>query len=150
LLPTDEAELRAFIPGAGPALDRTGLSATELVARAASALDETLGGRHLALQPLGEELAARLAHDLTPEQHAAWDGPPLYAARQTPVDGLTHVALYPIALQGRVCLTPPRGRAAQFALTAQWLGAALPEIDPAVAGGALVQRFLRCYGPSTA
>jgi hypothetical protein len=150
LIPEDEAALRFFILGAGPALDKVGLSATELVERASAALLDVLDGRTLPFRQLSSALTEQLSRQLTAQQLAAWRSSSWYAPGQSLGEALVHFALYPVALRGLYCYAPRESGEASFVRSDQWLGEPLPRVDQDGARAALVRRFLRCYGPSTA
>ena len=150
LLPGDEESLRFFIRGAGPALDKVGISATEAVERTAAALPKVLDGHALTKDQLGIEIAKRVAQQLTSQQLAGWQSPSWYAPDQRLGEAIVRFALSIVALQGLLCVAPRKGRAATFIRTEWWLGAPLPEMSREQARAELVRRYLHCYGPSTA
>src|SRR4051794_20772878 len=128
LLPADEESLRFFIHGAEPALDRIGMSATEVIQRTATALHKALDGRVLASKrQLDVELANRVSQQLTSQQLAAWQSPSLYGPDQLLGEALVSFALRPLALQGLICFAPRQGKEASFVRIDQWLGAPLPK-----------------------
>jgi hypothetical protein len=149
LLPGDEESLRFFIRGAGPALDKVGMSATEVVERTAAALPEVLDGHDLTKDQLGVELARRVAQQLTSQQLAEWQSPSWHAPDQRLGESIVRFALSIVALQGLLCFAPRQGRAATFVRTDRWLGSPLPEMNREQAQAELVRRYLHCYGPST-
>jgi hypothetical protein len=150
VLPTDEESLRFFILGAIPALDRIGISATELVQRTGEAVIEALDERELTKDGLGLEVANQLERRLNPQQLTGWRLPSWYAEGQGLGESAVRFALSILSLQGILCFAPRKGRsAATFIRTDQWLGAPLPHGDPARARAELVRRYLSCYGPST-
>ncbi|MHB0874905.1 MAG: winged helix DNA-binding domain-containing protein [Anaerolineae bacterium] len=150
LLPEDEESLRFFILGAGPALDKVGISGTDLAAATAAAVADALDGRVLPFRQLSSELTERLARHLPPEQLEAWRSPSWYGPNQSLGEALVHFALYVVSLQGTLCFAPRHGNEAAFARTDKWLGRPVREVDPDRARADLVRRYLRCYGPSTA
>lgn len=150
LLPEDEESLRFFILGSGPALDRVGISGTEVVERTGVALLQALDGRMVTFRQLSGELAELVARALSSQQLAAWRSPGGYAPDQSLGEALVHFALYVVALRGLFCFASRQGGEASFVRTDQWLGAPLPANTPEAARAELVRRYLRCYGPTTA
>lgn len=148
LLPEDEMELYAFIPGIELPLKRIGMSAAELVALTSAALLHVLNGRQLPFRRLSTELAALIEPRLTPQQGVAWQSPSNYGPGQPLGEALVHFALRPIALQGLFCFVSRQNGEAAFARTGQWLGDPLPQVDPNQARIELVRHYLHCYGPS--
>lgn len=137
LRPATEAGWRAVLGGFATVLDETGLSATEAVAATVAALPEALDGRELTKRELGAAL-----QPLLPERLRPWFAPQRFTE-------FTAMVTRAASLTGLLCLTPRAGRTeATFALTAQWLGRPVPEVDPAAARAELLRRYLRCYGPT--
>lgn len=148
-MPTDEASIRFFIGGVEPALDKIGISATELVRITSEALDRGLDGRSLTKKELGIELAERVARQLKAQQLAAWWSPSWYASDQSLGESAIRFALPIMALQGLCCHAERRGDQAYLRRTDQWLGAPLPGESLEQARAELVRNYLHCYGPST-
>ncbi len=128
LLPDDEESLRAFIFGVVPALDRIGISATELVKRAAEAVRQVLDRHELTKDELGVDVAKRLERDLSAKQLTEWRSDSWYAANQRLGESAVRFALYVLGLQGTLCIAPRQGKASTFVLTDQWLGTPLPTV----------------------
>ena len=67
--------------------------------------------------------------------------------------GVSTRVLFLLASEGRIVRARPRGTwiSSQYrwASTAHWLGAAFPGLDPAVARGQLLHRWLTAFGPVT-
>ena len=150
LLPEGEGEIRAFVGGVEPALDRTGMSAVELVGLAAEALPGVLDGRAMTKDDLGVALARSIAPRLSPARLQSWRSPSWYAPGQTLGESMVRFALGVVALRGSFCFGARRGNKAFLVGTERWLGKRPPEADPDEARASLVRRYLRCYGPSSA
>lgn len=60
-----------------------------------------------------------------------------------------HFCLRILALRGIVCLAPRTGNKVPFVLLDEWLGRALPQVEPGPARADLLRRYLHCYGPSS-
>lgn len=148
LPPTGDA-MRHFIPGVVPALDRLGMGLAEAVALAGAEVRAVLAGRKLAINELGSEVAERIARGLPDRQREAWAEQGPYAPGQPLGEGVVHFCIRILALQGVVCFAPRSGGTAPFVLVEEWLGHPIPDVDPAVARGELLRRYLHCYGPST-
>lgn len=149
LLPVGEDETRFFIRGAGPALDKIGISATEVVERTRVALLDALDGRELAFSDLSATLTERVGRQLSAQQLAGWLSPSMYGPNHCLGEAIVHFALYVIALQGVFCFAPKKGRQSSFVRTDQWLGTPPPRPEPDEARAELLRRYLHCYGPST-
>lgn len=150
LLPEDEESLRFYLGGAGPALDRVGLGATEVLDLVGAELMDALDGRVLTFRELSSELTERVSRRLSPEQSRSWRLPSWYATDQSLGAAIVHFALYGVALRGLFCFAPRRGNEASLVRTDQWLGMPLAEARPEDARAELVRRYLRRYGPSMA
>ncbi len=150
LLPEDEDSLRFFLLGACPALDRVGVSASEIVELTGAELLDALDGRILTFRELSGELTGRVSHHLFPDQLVSWQSPSWYGPNHCLGEAIVHFALYAVALKGLVCFAPRQGNEASFVRVDQWLGEPLPEAQPEAARAELVRRYLHCYGPSTA
>ncbi|HQR79388.1 MAG TPA: winged helix DNA-binding domain-containing protein [Actinomycetota bacterium] len=148
LPPTEEA-MRQFIVGVAPAVDKLGLTLTQVVALTGAEIRDVLTGRRLAIDELGTELCERIAGHLQKEQREVWQQEGPYAAGQPLGAAVVHFCLRILTLQGLVCLTPREGNKAPFALVAEWLGTPIPDTDPQAARAELLRRYLHCYGPST-
>ena len=149
LLPGSDQEVLHLIRGAGEHLGRAGLSATDLVAWAAAALEDVLDGHALTKDDLGVELSRRLAQHIPAEQHTLW-----FSADEWGYFGesLARFALNVVALHGAFCLVSHPGRAATLVRSDQWLGHAFvpPDVGEDGAAAELLRRYLRAYGPSSA
>lgn len=150
VLPEDEDSLRFFIIGVEAALEKIGISATQVVELTAAALTEILNGRALTKDDLGIQISRRLSPDLTAEQAGAWRSPSWYAPGQSLGESVVRFALPILALKGLCCHAERRGNQAFIRLAHLWLGSPLPEGNPLYARAELVRRYLHCYGPSTA
>lgn len=148
LPPTPDA-MRLFIRGVGPAVDRLGLSLTEMVELVRSEIDDVLSGRRLAIDELGVELAARIAGRLSAGQRETWDREGPYAAGQALGESVVHFCMRILTVQGVVCFAAREGNKAPFVLVEEWLRMPVPDLDPQAARAELLRRYLRCYGPST-
>ena len=149
VLPATEEARRHFVPGVEQAVDRLGLSLTEMVEMVTAATRDVLPGRQLAIDELGAEVAVRIAPELTTQQRGVWieEGP--YAAGQPIGEAVVHFCVRLLALQRTVCFAPRTGNRAPFVLTEEWLGRPVAEADPVACRLELLRRYLRCYGPST-
>ncbi len=145
--PTDES-MRQFVRGACPSVDQVGLSLTELVERTSAEVRGVLHGRRLAIEPLGKELAERIADTLSLQQRQVWESEGLHAPGQPVGEALVHFCVRILTLRQLVCFAPREGNTAPFVLVEEWLGAPLPVIDASRARAELVRRYLHCYGPS--
>ncbi|MEN5075795.1 winged helix DNA-binding domain-containing protein [Isoptericola cucumis] len=149
VLPPTEEAMRQVVLGAGPSLDRLGMSLTETVGLCRAEVADVLHGRRLDVGELGAGLAARVAARLPPARRAVWDEEGPYAAGQPLGEGVVHFCLRILALQGVICFAPRSGNRSPFVLVSEWLGRALPGARPEDARAELLRRYLRCYGPST-
>ncbi|GAB3494211.1 winged helix DNA-binding domain-containing protein [Amycolatopsis cihanbeyliensis] len=148
-LPDDEESCLRFIRGAADHLARFGLSASEAVRYTREALPAVLDGRMLTKDELGVELAERVVEKLPARMRTAWREPD-GLGHNTYGQSLVRFALYVVGLHGELVIHSPARGAARFALPWQWLGAALPRMEPIAARAELVRRYLRCHGPSDA
>lgn len=149
LLPLEEAEIRGFLPGVEPALQKIGVSAIELIERTKAALSIELDGQSLTKDQLGIKIANRIEPDLSAEQQSHWRSHSWYAPGQSLGESAVRFALPVAALSGQICHTVRRGAQAYLARTDQWLGAEVPGQPREVAQTELIRRYLHCYGPST-
>ncbi|MEU7019539.1 winged helix DNA-binding domain-containing protein [Streptomyces sp. NPDC046203] len=149
VLPPDEAALRRFLPGAGPAVDRLGLGLTEAADLTAAEIEDVLAGRRLAISELGAEVAARIAPRLPKKRRAIWQEEGPYAAGQPLGEAVVHFCVRVLTLRGVLCFASRDGAATPFILVGEWLGEPFPDIGPERARAELLRRYLRCYGPST-
>lgn len=149
VLPPTEEAMRHFVPGVVPALDRLGMGLAEAVALTGSEVHVVLAGRQLAINELGAQVAQRIAPGLPEWQREAWAEQGPYAPGQPLGEGVVHFCIRILALQGVVCFAPRSGGTAPFVLVDEWLGQPLVDVDPAVARGELLRRYLHCYGPSS-
>ncbi|MEZ5184937.1 MAG: winged helix DNA-binding domain-containing protein [Candidatus Nanopelagicales bacterium] len=149
VLPPTEGALRQFIRGAGPLVDRLGLRITQAVELTGAEIGDVLGGRLLALDQLGVELAERIAPNLSRGQRDMWEQEGPHAAGQPVGEAIVHFCIRILSLQRVVCFAPRDGNTAPFVLTEEWLGNPIPASDPNSARAALLRRYLHCYGPST-
>jgi hypothetical protein len=149
LSPATEEEIRAFIPGVTPALEKIGVSAREVIDLAGQALLELLDGRTLTKDELGVALARWCLPHLSATQRSAWGFPSWYARGQTLGESVARFALPVLSLQGLCCHAARREGKAYLVRTDQWIGPPPGEVDLDLARAELVSRYLRCYGPST-
>lgn len=149
VLPPTEASMRHLLTGVQQPLRDLDMSLTDAVELTHAEIGAVLSGRRLAINPLGAELAERVADKLPAQQRRVWqaDGP--FAPGQPLGEGVIHFCLRILTLQGVVCFAPRRGNTAPFVLVEEWLGHPIPAIDPEQARAELLRRYLRCYGPST-
>ncbi len=149
VLPPTEASMRHLLPGVEQPLRDLDMSLTDAVELTRIEIGEVLSGRRLAINPLGVELAERVADRLPQEKRRLWqaDGP--FAPGQPLGEGVIHFCLRILTLQGVVCFAPRMGRTAPFVLVEDWLGHPIPAMDPQDARAELIRRYLQCYGPST-
>lgn len=148
-LPPTEASMRRLLPGVEQPLRDLDMSLTDAVELTRGEIVGVLSGRRLAINPLGAELAARVAGKLPAHRRRVWqaDGP--FAPGQPLGEGVIHFCLRVLTLQGVVCFAPRRGNTAPFVLVEEWLGHSIPATDPHDARAELLRRYLRSYGPST-
>lgn len=149
VLPRREDELRAYIPGVEPALEKIGISAVQAVELAAAEIAETLRGGALTKDELGILISQAITPHLTKNQEAAWRSPSWYAPGQSLGESVVRFVLPILALKGLCCHADRRGNKAYIMLTHQWLQQSLPGGDPDQARAGLARRYLHCYGPST-
>ena len=149
VLPPTEEALRHFLPGVGPSLDRLGLTLTQAVDLTAAQVRSVLANRRLAIDELGAALAPRLASNLTESQRYVWNSLGPYASGQPVGEAVVHFCVRVLALRGVVCFAPREGAKAPFVLLDEWLGNALPPVDPVAAREDLLRRYLHSYAPST-
>ncbi|WP_157248164.1 winged helix DNA-binding domain-containing protein [Nonomuraea typhae] len=147
LLPETEEELRAFLRGAVPSLDRIGLAATDLAGLAAEAVKEILDGTALVKDDLGRRAGELITDRLPAGQRDGWQGHSPYSAQQFLGESLVRFALPVVSLRGILCHGGRQGRSPLLRRTDQWAGAIKGGLEKAP--GELVERFLRCYGPAT-
>lgn len=147
--PPDTAARQAFLMGATAQLAEAGVGVDELVDRTAAALRVVLDGRALPKHQLVHEIAEALADGLTGPRRAVWHQDARYVEANSVGEMLVSFALRVVALEGAFC-SVRRGHEQVFVRTDQWLGRALPGPDPEAARVALLRRYLRHYGPSTA
>jgi hypothetical protein len=149
VLPPTEEAMRHFVVGVEQSVDRLGMSLAEAVELTGRNIGEVLAARRLAIDELGGELAARIARDLPEGQRDVWQEEGPYAAGQPIGEAVVHFCIRILTLQQVVCFAPRVGNKAPFVLVDEWLGHSIPRVDPAVARGELLRRYLHCYGPST-
>jgi hypothetical protein len=149
VLPPTEEAMRHFVLGVEQSVDRLGMSLTEAVELTGHNMGEMLAGRRLPIDELGRELAARIARDLPKGQRDVWEEEGPYAADQPVGEAVVHFCIRILTLRQVVCFAPRVGNKAPFVLVDEWLGHAIPRVDPDVARGELLRRYLHCYGPST-
>ncbi len=149
VLPPTEDAMRHFVLGAGPDVDRLGMSLTEAVELTRAEIGNVLSGRQLAINELGVELAQRVAHGLPTKQRDLWNEEGPHAEGQPLGEAIVHFCVRILTLQRIVCLAPREGNKAPFVLTDEWLGHPIPDTDPTAERAELLRRYLHCYGPST-
>lgn len=149
LLPQGEQELRFFIQGVVPGLEKVELQAEETLELVAEAAARVLEGRSLTRDELGVEIAAQIAPRLPPTRRPAWESPSIYALGQSLGESIVRFFLYVTGPLGLVCHAERRGNRAYYQLTEDWLGGPLPSRPRDEARAGLVRRYLSCYGPST-
>jgi hypothetical protein len=149
VLPPTEDAMRHFLLGAGPDVDRLGMSLTEAVELTGAEIRGVLSGRRLAINELGAELAQRIAHSLPRRQRGLWNEEGPHAKGQPLGEAVVHFCLRILTLQQVVCFAPRVGNKAPFVLTDEWFGHPIPDTDPTAVRAELLRRYLHCYGPST-
>lgn len=149
VLPPTEETTRHFILGAGPAVDKLGMSLAEAVELTGAEIGDVLSGRRLAINELGAELAVRVRRKLSKKQRAIWDEEGPHAPGQPLGEAVVHFCIRILTLQRIVCFAPRVGNKAPLVLVDEWLGHPIPDIDPEGARAELLRRYLHCYGPST-
>lgn len=141
--------MRHFILGAGPGVDRLGMSLTEAVELTGAEIRNVLSGRRLAINQLGAELAQRIVRGLPKEQRDIWNEEGPYAKGQPLGEAIVHFCIRILTLRRIVCFAPRDRNKAPFVLTDEWLAHPIPDTDPTAARAELLRRYLHCYGPST-
>jgi hypothetical protein len=149
VLPATEAARVHLIIGVEEALNKLGMGLDEAVDITAEEIVAVLSERQLAINELGEELAERIAGELSPAQRKTWQAKGPYGENSPLGEGVVHFCIRMLALRGIVCFAPRRENKAPFVLLEEWLGRPLPQVDPGSARAALLRRYLQCYGPST-
>lgn len=149
VLPPTEVAMRQFILGAGPSVDKFGLTLTEMVELTGTEVRDVLTGRRLAIDDLGKELAERIAPKLSVKQRGIWETEGPHAAGQPLGEAIVHFCVRILTLQGIVCFAPRDGNKAPFVLVDEWLDGPIPATDPETARAELLRRYLHSYGPST-
>ncbi|WP_017588802.1 winged helix DNA-binding domain-containing protein [Nocardiopsis ganjiahuensis] len=154
VLPPTESAARRFVLGAGPALDRLGMSLAEAVELTAAEIGDVLAGGGptgggLAINELGAEIARRIARTLPTGRRGIWEAEGPYAPGQPLGEGVVHFCVRVLTLRGAVCFAPRAGNKAPLVLVDEWLGHPIPDVGPESARAELLRRYLRCYGPST-
>lgn len=132
--PPDEASLHELVQRGIPDQDMSPQAAVEATV---AVIREALAGRTLSRDELHQALREQLPPSLLPWCEACQS----HHARRW--------LLVAACLRGELCLAGRAGRQPAFARPADWLGAALPEVDRDTAAAELVRRYLHRYGPST-
>ena len=144
VLPPTEDAMRHFILGAGPDVDRLGMSLTEAVELTGAEIGDVLSGRQLAINELGAELAQQIAHGLPKKQHDLWNEEGPHAKGQPLGEAVVHFCIRILTLRRIVCFAPREGNEAPFVLTDEWLGHPSPDTDPSAERAELLRRYLHC------
>ena len=149
VLPPTETTMRHFIRGVNESLDRLGINVTNAVALTGAEIGEVLAGNRLAINEIGEQVAARIAERLPDTQRTVWeqDGP--YAPGQSLGEGVVHFCIRILTLQGVVCFAPRAANKSPLVLVDEWLGHPIADVDPDVSRAELLRRHLHCHGPTT-
>ncbi len=132
MLPVEDADFKALVRTSVPE-QRSGYA--EPVELAVETISEVLDGRALSRDDLHEELRQRLPKALLP-----WCEP---CGSHHAKRGLLVMA----SLRGRLCISGRAGRQPEFSRTDQWVDWGPPA--RAEAQRALLEQYLRAYGPST-
>lgn len=146
--PTEEAR-QHLVHGVVPGLDTLGMGLDEAVDATRAEIGGVLSGRRLAIGPLGQEIAPRIAATLTTKQRTAWEAEGPHARGQPLGEAVVHFCIRLLTLEQVVCFAPREGRSAPFVLVDEWLRRPIPPMDPRRARAELVRRYLRSHGPST-
>lgn len=149
VLPPTEGGRAQLVLGVKQSLEALGLGVDEVVAMTRTETPGVLSGRRLAIGPLGEEIAERIAPKLSRAQRGVWEAEGPYAKGQPLGEGVVHFALRMLSLERMICFGPREGRTAPFVLVDEWLDEPIAPLDPETARAELVRRYLHCYGPST-
>jgi hypothetical protein len=122
LLPDDEEALRGLLTGAVQALDRIGISASDVVDLAADAAPAVLDGKALTKDDLGREIGDVLTDRLpTSADRRVWRSPSWYASGQFLGESVVRFVLPVLALRGELCHGARSGRSVLLCRTDQWL-----------------------------
>jgi uncharacterized protein YcaQ len=134
-LPREEASLREVLKSFLPQLDEAGVTASDALEQAAEAARAELADGPLGRGALSAGMTRRL--------------PPALSAFCRPC-GATHVfeSLFRLVGVRGVWVLRRTGKLTIYERTDRWLGST-PEGDPALLRAALLQQYLRCFGPST-
>ncbi len=149
LLPEIEDEIRAFIGGVDPILDKVGITAVQMLDLCSRVAAQALDEKALTKDQLGLQVAALIQPCLTADQLRIWQESSWITEKQTLGESVVRFFFPLLALQGILCHAERVGDQAYFRLTQQWLGTQTPEDQPENARSELVRRYLRYYGPST-
>lgn len=129
VLPPTEKATRQFILGAGPSVDKLGLSLTEAVELVGAEITGILSGRHLAIDELGKALSRRIAPKLNKGQRGIWEVEGPHAVGQSLGEAIAHFCVRILTLQGAVCFAPREGNKAPFVLVDEWLDDSISGTD---------------------
>lgn len=133
LLPQNDAELKFLVHNAVPEQSSDFAEPVEL---AVDAISDALDRRSLSRDDLHEELRQRLPKALLP-----WcEGCQSHHAKRW--------LLVMASLRGRLCISGRVGRQPEFSRTDQWASWKAPSLEQAQR--AVLDHYLRAYGPSTA
>jgi hypothetical protein len=135
-LPTDEASLRGVLTNHTGALDKAGMSATDALALAVQAAQAELADGMLTRGALSAGMTRRLPDVLN------------VACRSCKSTHVQESLFRLVGVRGAFAIVR-MGKENLYAPTDQWLGGS-SATDPAAARAALLRRYLRCFGPSTA
>lgn len=157
VLPQTEQEMRHFIRGVEPALEKTGITAGELVRLTARAVQELLDRQDLTKDALGAAAAAWMQPLLPGGAQAVWREPSWYAQGQSLGESMARFALPVTALMGLCCHARRQAGQALLARADRWLrlptqkaSAAMEAVHAGccLPAGDLARRYLHAYGPS--
>ena len=141
----DENSLAGIVTGAVPLLDEMELDMSTAYAMAEQAVRAELDGREMPKAELAARSARRIASVLGHGRQEAWMQDSGLGRGVTKGEAIVRFALYPMGMRGVICFAQHRSGRSPLVLTEQWLG---HEVDDADCRQ-LVERYLRCYGPST-
>lgn len=141
----DDRFFSDVVIGIVPLLDEMDLDVSSAYAMAEQAVKAELDGTEMPKAELAVLSARRMASMLNAERREAWEQDSGIGRGITMGEAIVRFALYLMGMRGVVCFAEHRDGRSPLVLTEQWLGHDVDEADCRQ----LVERYLRCYGPST-
>ena len=141
----DERTYADVVIGMVPLLDEMNIDMSEAYRMSEQAVKAELDGREMLKDELAERSAIRIAPALNDEQRGTWTLDSGLGRGVTRGEAVVRFALYLMGMRGTVCFAEHHDGRSPLVLTERWLGHEIGEADCRE----LVERYLRCYGPST-